>query len=719
MSVCRPGPIRLLVDLARGLCGLDDLLRHVGGRLLVADEFKREFASALRDLTHIGAEIVHFGHRRFGLDGLVARVCRRHAEHAAAALVHLAHDVAHVCIRYGHFKCADGLEQNRVRLRHAGLVGERRRHLERHFARINRVVGAVVQRGLEANDRVARERPLRDTVAQALFHGGEEALRHRAAHDALGKLEAVRIARGELDPNVAELAVAAGLFLVAALHGDRLADCLAVRHARATQRDVHAEFRFELRDDHVEVLLAHATDDHFLRLHVVDEADRRILLRKAHDALRDFILVALVFRDDGHAHLGRRVLDGVERDLARRRAERVARIYGGELRDRADVAGRDRLDVLLLFAAHHHGFADALDVAGAHVDELRLRRDFAGKHFHVGELADERVRDRLKDDGRRRRILVDRDLDRVAVHIDGELAALFGGARREPAQAVHKLLHAAHQHRVAAEYRRDRAALDALRNADDDLLRREFLAGEIFFKELVARFGDGLVNGCAQALEARAHVGHRHLNRLAARIVVRLVFEHVDVFIGLAVLKIRDDDRAHGGAEAGLQVLENAVEIGALVAQAVDEEDLREPALLRGGKGLFRADGNAALAREHNDDGFRRARRLIQAALKIKEAGGVQQVDFFVFPLKRCDGRGNRRSAADLLGVVITDGVALAHLTAAVRCACKIEHCLCEGGLAGAGMARHCYVDDVLCLIRVHGNTPYMYIAQFRMRLHF
>lgn len=50
------------VNLAVGFRGLNNLLRNILRGFFVAHEIEREATSALRDLAHIGAEIVHFGH---------------------------------------------------------------------------------------------------------------------------------------------------------------------------------------------------------------------------------------------------------------------------------------------------------------------------------------------------------------------------------------------------------------------------------------------------------------------------------------------------------------------------------------------------------------------------------------------------------------------------------------------------------------------------------
>ena len=86
---------------------------------------------------------------------------------------------------------------------------------------------------------------------------GHELARDRAAEDVVDELE-VGAARQRLDLDlaVAELAVAAGLLLVAAVRFGRRLDRLAVRDARRLQVDVDAEAPLQLRDRHLDVQLA-------------------------------------------------------------------------------------------------------------------------------------------------------------------------------------------------------------------------------------------------------------------------------------------------------------------------------------------------------------------------------------------------------------------------------------------------------------------------------
>ena len=67
------------------------------------------------------------------------------------------------------------------------------------------MVGAVVQSGLQADQRVAGEDALDYCVAQTLFDGGEEVLGDGAAEDFLREDHIVLLVlRLEADPNVTE-----------------------------------------------------------------------------------------------------------------------------------------------------------------------------------------------------------------------------------------------------------------------------------------------------------------------------------------------------------------------------------------------------------------------------------------------------------------------------------------------------------------------------------
>ena len=197
----------------------------------------------------------HLGHRHLRLDDGHG-AARVHAADPAAAAVEIAHQIAGEIGRGIDLDVHDRLENRRPRPRHRVLERQRPRQLERQLVRIDVVVGAIEHRHAEVDHRVAGEIPARARVLNAFFDRGHELARDGAAEDVVDELE-VGAARQRLHPYlaVAELAVAAGLFLVPAVRLGRRLDRLAVRDARRLQVDVDAEAALQLRHRHLDVQL--------------------------------------------------------------------------------------------------------------------------------------------------------------------------------------------------------------------------------------------------------------------------------------------------------------------------------------------------------------------------------------------------------------------------------------------------------------------------------
>ena len=168
------------------LCFLDDLLLNVAGSFLVANELAGERSATLSHGAQVDGVGAHLGHGDLSLDGLHA-VLSGHAEHGAAALGgDIGHDIAEVRVGDGDLEQADRLKNGGLGLGDTVLICQTCSGLERHIVGVDRVVGAVVQSGLQADQRVTGEDALDDCVAQTLFDGGEEVLGDGAAEDFLG-----------------------------------------------------------------------------------------------------------------------------------------------------------------------------------------------------------------------------------------------------------------------------------------------------------------------------------------------------------------------------------------------------------------------------------------------------------------------------------------------------------------------------------------------------
>ena len=153
-----------------------------------------------------------------GLDDLFAVAGRVHAHDAAAALVEIAEDIAHVLIGHRDLQLAHRLKQHGRRLGHGCLVGEVRGGLERDFGGVNGVVGTIHQGGLQEHHGIAGQHAVQAALAQALFHSREVVLGHGAAKHVLLEDHILLLSLGlENDMDIAELTTAAGLWASASL----------------------------------------------------------------------------------------------------------------------------------------------------------------------------------------------------------------------------------------------------------------------------------------------------------------------------------------------------------------------------------------------------------------------------------------------------------------------------------------------------------------------
>src|SRR6185369_16220657 len=117
----------------------------------------------------------------------------------------------------------------------------------------------VVDGDLEIDHGVAGQVSIGGSVHNALFHSRNEILGDRTSKNFIGELEiAATRERFHLDPAIAELAMTAGLLLVASLNVGPAANGFAIGDLRRFEGDVHAVAFFQAADDNFHVLLSAA-----------------------------------------------------------------------------------------------------------------------------------------------------------------------------------------------------------------------------------------------------------------------------------------------------------------------------------------------------------------------------------------------------------------------------------------------------------------------------
>jgi hypothetical protein len=113
-------------------------------------------------------------------------------------------------------------------------------------------------------------------------------------------------------------------------------------------------------------------------------------------------------------------------------------------------------------------------------------------------------------------------------------------------------------------------------------------------------------------------------------------------------------------------------------------------------------DLHAVDRRHHDDHGVDRADRGVDVADEVRVAGGVEDVDLHAADLDRRERQRDADALADLLGVVVGDGVAVLDLAHPRDAAGREQHRFEERGLPRPAVAEEQDVADVGRFVGLH-----------------
>ena len=215
-----------------------------------------------------------------------------HALDAAAAAGEVADEGSGEVVGGFDLYAHDGFEERGAGGFHAFAEGEAGGHFEGHFAGVYVVVAAVEDGDLDVDYGVSGEEAAGGGFADAFFYGGDVLAGDGSAEDVVDELDAGAAGEGfDAELAVAELAVASGLFLVAALGFGAAEDGFAVGDFGGFEDDVGVVAAFEFGDDGFDVGLAGAGDEELAGLGVAVEADHGVVFHELVEGGGEFVLV--------------------------------------------------------------------------------------------------------------------------------------------------------------------------------------------------------------------------------------------------------------------------------------------------------------------------------------------------------------------------------------------------------------------------------------------
>jgi hypothetical protein len=161
------------------------------------------------------------------------------------------------------------------------------------------------------------------------------------------------------------------------------------------------------------------------------------------------------------------------------------------------------------------------------------------------------------------------------------------------------------------------------------------------------------------------------------------VVEEVDHAAKVRLLADRQLDWGDAGTEGGADLLEHAVEVGALAVELVDHDDAWQAELFGRPPGVEGLGGHPVGGAHDNHgqlDGRQRERHLVG---EVRVAGRVEHVDPYPVDLDGRHREPDRELAGDLLGLEVTDRRAPLDGTGPGDRAGRGQEGLCQRGLAG------------------------------------
>jgi hypothetical protein len=222
--------------------------------------------------------------------------------------------------------------------------------------------------------------------------------------------------RLDAQPDLAELAGAAGLLLVPVMALGLGGDGLAVGDARRVRLDVDVELLGEPAHQHLQVQLAEAAHDGLVGRGVVLDVEAGVFGLELVQRVGELLLVAALGDVDGQPEQRHRALDAVEVEvvLVVGVVQHGVEVDVVDARDGEDVAGHALVDLVQLGAVYPIQVIDLERLARVADEQLRVRRDPALVDAEDADLAAERVVDDLEDVGDGVQVRVRRDLHRLA-----------------------------------------------------------------------------------------------------------------------------------------------------------------------------------------------------------------------------------------------------------------------------------------------------------------
>ena len=478
-------------------------------------------------------------------------------------------------------------------------------------------------------------------------------------------------------------------------------DRLTVRNARIRKLRFHIGLILQLRADNIKVYLAEAGKKHVAGFGIFIERDGGIFLQELVQAGKDFVLFPLFLRADRKADARLWEFNRIKFHRCGSIAKRISGRSELQLRQRADIACNQLIDLNGLLAAHDINRARLLALLTVAVVRGNSCIQRTAVNLDDGILA-ELIHNRLYNLCSKLTVLLDFNrLSGFCVHSLGSFC--FACRRHIIYQIVQQRGDADVRLRRTAAHRRNYAFLNAKAQTCKDFLTGKLAFLKVFFHQRFIRLCSSLGEGFIKLLCAAFQCGRDRHFLLA--LTVKLLSRHVwNVNIADKRTLLHDGklNRHHARPKLRVHSFHNLIEIGVLTIHLVHDHHACFAGFLALFHGFFRSHNGAGNSADHDQRGICKRHSRRNLTIEIEEPGCIDDIQLHVFPLKGCKRSVNGDRALYLFRIVVRGRGAVLHPAKALKQAGVEEHGLGKRGFTLAAMAEDTDVADVCCGVIFH-----------------
>ena len=544
---------------------------------------------------------------------------------------------------------------------------------------------------------------LNHCILKTLFNCGVEVLRNYATNNGNCECKTFVFAGGELNPNVTKLTGTTVLLLVLTFNVNSLCNLFSIRNCGDFISDIYTKAVLEVSRKNVEVHITHTVNKLLSCFSVIFVLDCLIFFTHTSDSLRNLAFVLCCERIHSSAVVRCGIFNSLICNVAGC-AECIVCICRNKLGNHTDIATCELVNFNLLVTLHNVNVSELFVLTANCVLKNGILLEHATHNLEEGHLTYERVSNCLEyEDGS---VACEVDVSIRAVSVLFCLLCCMSGERA--CNGVHHSDNAPKSCSRATVYGSNCTVNNTLVESFNGFFLCKFFAAEELFHHFIRCTCESFLQNFAIlfnfCFESGSHICGESLTAIVVNVSLHVEkVNHCDV---LTVLTYGDKYGTEGLTELFTELCKCTTEVSIVVVTLIDKECLRNACLFSLIPSKLCTNFHTCLTVYADNYGVSNTSALSYFTLKVKVAGSIYNINFYVFPKYVRNGRREREFSCLFFCIVVTNCVTVRNVTESVGTATYVKHSFCKRCLTTSAVTCKRNVSDLFCVVLGHCFVP-------------